>query len=200
MDLLIAIPVKPFGVAKARLKPVLNADQRSRLGRSTAAATIHLACKTGARVAVVTGDAGVADWAVRQGVDVVSEPEPGGLDRAAAAAVKVAQSHGGGWAILHADLPLLEFDELESALGEWEPGKVVLCPSYDGGTSLLVGEGDFPFAYGPGSFHRHLSVTPTKTRVVVRRGLALDLDTPRDLITALRIKPWLDMAWTARRL
>ncbi len=197
MDLLIAIPVKPFGVAKARLRPVLNADQRSRLGRAIAAHTIDLASKTGGSVAVVTGDTGVANWAVRLGADVISEPEPGGLNEAAAA-VAALRKQGGGWAILHADLPLLELTELKGALEKWRAGQILLAPSYDGGTSLLVADGDFPFAYGPESFHRHLKVAPDRTRVVIRRGLAIDLDTPSDLLAALRLRPELEAAWDVK--
>ncbi len=199
MELLIAIPLKPFGVAKARLGPVLNAGQRSRLGRAVAARTTAMAAKTGARVAVVTSDQEVSRWAERQGVDVIAETRISGLNAAADAAVAVARSEGRGWAMLHADLPLLEFEELEGALASWEQGQIVVAPSYNGGTSLIVGDGPFPFSYGPDSFHRHLSAAADRARVVVRRGLALDLDTPRDLETAIRINPQLAMMWNRVR-
>ena len=197
MNLLIAIPLKPFSVAKARLKPVLDARQRSRLGRAIAAHTIEVAAETGAKVAVVTNDPDVSEWSAGQGAQVIPEPDHGGLNGAAAAAVATAQS--GGWAILHADLPLLVFEELHSALAKWQPGQIVLAPSYDGGTSLIVGDGPFPFTYGPGSFHRHLGAAGKRAEVVVRRGLALDLDTPRDLESILRINPDLTTAWSRLR-
>ena len=199
MDLLIAIPLKPFGVAKARLAPVLNAAQRSRLGRTVAAHTIAVAAETGARVAVVTGDPDVSEWAVEQGAGVIAETGTGGLNAAATAAVAVALSQGRSWAILHADLPLLAFEELHDALAGWRPGDNVLAPTYDGGTSLVVGDGTFPFAYGPDSFHRHLRLAHGRAKVVVRRGLALDMDTPRDLQAALQINPQLADAWNTVR-
>ncbi len=195
MDLLIAIPLKPFGVAKARLGSVLDARERSRLGQAIAARTVVLAAETGAKVAVVTNDQEVAEWTARQGVDVIAEPETGGLDAAADAATAAAEGDGRGWAILHADLPLLEPEELKSALAKWQPGQIVIAPSYNGGTSLIVGDGPFTFAYGPSSFHRHLGTAAGRSRVVVRRGLTLDLDSPRDLETALLIKPQLALAW-----
>ena len=41
------------------------------------------------------------------------------------------------------------------------------------------------FAYGPGSFHRHLAaVSGGPVRVVVATATALDLDTPDDLAAA----------------
>ena len=200
MDLLIAIPLKPFGVAKVRLRPVLTAGQRSRLGRAVAAHTIALAAETGAQVAVVTDDPEVSEWAVQQGVGVIADTSDGGLDGAAATAAAAAQGEGRGWAILHADLPLLVFEELQDALAKWQPPNTVLAPSYDGGTSLIVGDGTFPFSYGPDSFHRHLGSAPGRAQVVVRRGLALDLDTPRDLKAALRIRPQLATAWDTVRM
>ncbi|MGI9649274.1 MAG: 2-phospho-L-lactate guanylyltransferase [Acidimicrobiia bacterium] len=185
MSLLIAIPVKPFGVAKARLDSVLSAAQRSRLGRAIAARTIEQALGTGAPVAVVTGDPGVAAWAATTGAEVVLEQpemEPG-LSGAAAAAAAVAVRRESSWLILPADLPLLTVADLEAAISRHRPGGHVIAPSYNGGTSLLMGSGSFAFSYGPGSFHRHLRAAGG-AEVVVRTGLALDLDTPRDLAMA----------------
>ncbi|MBT8202293.1 MAG: 2-phospho-L-lactate guanylyltransferase [Acidimicrobiia bacterium] len=177
--MLIAIPVKPFGVAKARLSPVLNAAGRSRLGRAVAAHTVGTALMTGERVAVVTGDDGVAAWARRLGAEVIRETAGGGLNGAADAAV--AGAGGGDWLILHADLPGVAPADIEAARHLRQSADYVLAPSYDGGTSLIAGRGSFPFAYGAGSFHRHLRAAGGRARALVRTGLALDLDTPRDL-------------------
>jgi 2-phospho-L-lactate guanylyltransferase len=186
VSLFIAIPVKPFGVAKARLRPVLNASQRSVLGTAIAAHTVGEARATGARVAVVTADPGVADWARGLGVAVVDESiEYGtGLNGAAAAATSEARRIGSDWMILHADLPHLDRRDLEEAIHRFRPGRCVLSPSYDGGTTLLMGTGLFPFRYGPGSFHHHLRAAGEGAAVLVRTGLALDLDTPNDLEAA----------------
>ena len=186
MSLFIAIPVKPFGVAKARLRPVLNARQRSVLGKAIAAHTVAEAQATGARVAVVTGDPGVTEWARWLGVDVVDESiEDGtGLNGAATAATTEAQRIGSDWMILHADLPHLSRSDLNAAIARFTPGGYVLSPSYDGGTTLLMGTGPFRFRYGPGSFHHHLRAAGEGAEVVVRTGLGLDLDTPDDLEAA----------------
>ena len=186
MSLLIAIPVKPFGVAKSRLQPALDAAQRSRLGKTIATRTAMQARATGARVAVVTGDDGVAGWARGHGVEVVRESSEygAGLNGAAAAAVAAAGSGKSDWLILHADLPLVSQADVEAAISRHRPGRFVLAPSYDGGTALIMGTGAFPFSYGPGSFHRHLRAANGSADVVIRSGLALDLDTPRDLEAA----------------
>ena len=79
-DVLIAVPVKPFGVAKRRLRPVLDTHQRSQVGKAVAGHVIAQARATGSRVAVVTGDDGVADWANTWGAEVIREPALGGND------------------------------------------------------------------------------------------------------------------------
>lgn len=186
--MIAAIPVKPFGVAKARLSPVMDAVARSRLGRFIAWRTASTAASAGATVVIVTADAGVAAWARDLGHEVVMEhPRHGsGLNGAAAAGVARAGEAGVPWAILHADLPIVGIGDLTRAFADGRRGWV-LAPSHDGGTNLIAGPGlDFPFSYGPGSFRRHLGAVPG-ARVVSRPGLALDLDTPRDLARALAI-------------
>ncbi len=178
---IVGIPIKPFGVAKARLATVLDARARSRIGRAVASHTIRVVADAGASPYVLTGDAGVARWAHRHGWPTLAEPARGGLDGAAAATV--AAAGGARWAVLHADLPLLAAPDLVAA---WQRPGVVLAPAHDGGTSLVVATGPFPFRYGPHSFHHHLQVVPHAT-VVSRPGLALDLDTPRDLEVALAL-------------
>ncbi len=181
------MPVKPFGVAKARLAGVLDATTRSRLGKAIAARTAAVAAAAGAEVAVVTADPGVARWARNLGHGVIDEgTAPGkGLDAAAAAAVATATGRGCRWAIVHADLPLATVEDL-TAVFSASAGAVSLAPTHDGGTSVIAGFGPFPFAYGPASFHRHLASAPGAV-VVSRPGLAHDLDTPDDLGVVLQL-------------
>jgi 2-phospho-L-lactate guanylyltransferase len=182
-SLLVGVPIKPFGVAKARLAPALDARARSSLGREIAAHTLRTVEASGARAAVVTADPGVSRWARRHQWEVLTEAPGQGLDAAARAVTEAA--HGAPWAIVHADLPLLTAADLAAAWDALVAGSV-LAPSHDGGTTLVAGRGAFPFSYGPGSFFRHLAAAPAAT-VVVRVGLALDLDTVTDLTGALRL-------------
>ena len=87
--ILAAIPIKPFGVAKARLAGNLDARSRSRLGKAVAARTAAAATDAGALVAVVTGDSGVASWARSNGYLTIDERDStrGGLNGAAEAVV-----------------------------------------------------------------------------------------------------------------
>ena len=182
MDLLIGIPVKPFGVAKVRLHDQLSPTERSLLGKSIALHTATEALRTGAQVAVVTGSAAVATWAHSIPTGVVMESDDRGLDGAAHDVTNAAGS--GRWMVLHADLPLVTSGDLMAAIELWEEGMTVISPSHDGGTPLIMGTGAFPFAYGPGSFHRHVRAAVGRARTIVRTGLALDLDTPGDLEAA----------------
>ena len=181
---LAAIPVKPFGVAKARLSSVLDARSRSRLGKAIAANTAAAAAETGAVVVVVTGDAGVTQWSTDLGYQVVDEgPSGRGLNGAARAAARFAEDRGLRWAVVHADLPLVSAKDLAAV---FHAGTAAIAPSYDGGTNIITGiVTEFPFAYGPASFHRHLAAAPG-LRVISRPGIAYDLDTPADLAHAIR--------------
>ena len=188
-EALIAIPVKPFGVAKRRLSPILDPLERRRLGKAVAAHVITVALDTGCAVSVVTGDAGVAIWAKSLGASSIAEPPAGGLNQAAKAAVEAAKRKNLPWMILHADLPTLTPVELREALAAIPKRGVLLAPSHNGGTSLIAAELDaFEFAYGQASFRRHLAASVRfDHRVLVRPGLAIDLDDPEDLTIAVSL-------------
>ena len=183
--ILAAIPIKPFGVAKQRLSGRLDGATRSRLGKAVAARTAEAATDAGALVAVVTADAGVTSWARSRGyltIDETLSPRPG-LDGAAEAAVFEATRRQRGWAIIHADLPLVTPAALGMVFAQ-AVKSVVVVPAHDGGTNVIAGRGTaFRFAYGKGSFHRHLAGYPN-ARVMTHPLLAHYLDTVRDLTRA----------------
>ena len=179
--ILAALPIKPFGVAKARLSPVLGPARRSRLGRAVAAHTARCAADAGADVQVVTSDAGVAEWAKANEFGVIMEdPDLGaGLDGAATTAARHAARLGLRWAIVHADLPTATGGDLHHVFDAARHSPA-LVPSYDGGTNVIAGTGEFEFSFGTGSFARHMARAPDATVITAPR-LVLDLDTPRDL-------------------
>lgn len=190
--LIAGIPIKPFGVAKARLAPVLDARARSRLGKAIAQHTAAAVAAAGATPVVVSGDDEVRAWAKRQSIDSLREIDGAGLDGAATALTRHATRLGARWAIVHADLPMVTRDDLEAVFAAGRRGAAI-APSHDGGTNVLCATAvDFPFAYGAASFHRHLAVIPSAL-VVSRPGLAHDLDTPADLaaIAGHRAGAWL---------
>ncbi len=176
------IPIKPFGIAKQRLHRRLDAAARSALGRRIASRTVAIARAAGADVWVVTADSAVASWARRQGVGVLVEsPGPGlGLNRAAAAVMDYAGRRNRPWLVLHADLPLLAPTDVTAVLEPMAAGRAVISPSHDGGTAAVGAAHPVAVDYGPGSFHRHLRILQG-AQVVIRPGLAFDLDTVADL-------------------
>ena len=186
--ILAALPVKPFGVAKRRLGDRLDSATRSRLGRAVAAHTAAAATDAGALVAIVTGDAGVSSWARSNGYLVIDERLSGqsGLDGAAESVVIEAVRRQRPWAVIHADLPLVTPGALAAVFDRCR-ARTVLVPSYNGGTNLIAGhDAEFRFAYGDGSFHRHLAYN-APVSVEVNPQLALDLDTSHDLSRALAL-------------
>jgi len=187
-DVRTFIPIRSFN-GMSRLRDALGPAERRALARSVAARTVRAALEAGTIVSVISNDAAVDGWAEGLGVASIAEPSPGSLNAAAAAGI--ATTSGDPWLVVHADLPAVRPEDIRTASSMAQRG-VVLAPSHDGGTSL-VGESrpEFPFRYGPGSFHRHLSAVGENAMILVRPGLALDLDRPRDL-EAFRLLGYLD--------
>lgn len=183
MPTVAVLPVKSFSLGKGRMAGPLADDERSSLGRALAEHTADVAVEAGLIPLLVAGDGEVAEWALGHGLPVI--PDTGeGLDAAAAAGVEWAIGSASDWIVVHTDLPLLTPDELTDVVVSVTTGAVAIAPSADGGTSALAGSGPATgFAYGPGSFQRHLACNPGAV-IVVRLGLLHDVDTYPDLVAA----------------
>lgn len=176
----VLIPVKAFSRAKARLAPSLDPLTRARLARSMAESVLRAA--DGLEVWVVCDDQEVADWADRHGAGIAWHPGTG-LDGAVAQACADRFTAGSTRvAVVHGDLPLVEslswLDQPEEA--------VVLVPDRHGtGTNVIsTPTPRFRFAYGPGSFDRHMAEVHRlglELRIVRDRALGWDVDLPDDL-------------------
>lgn len=181
MQVVVAIPVKPFDAAKSRLSAVLSAAARREVGMELARRTIAAAGDAGTDALVLAADAGVANWARSLGVNAVVD-EGSDLNTA----VRTATGGLGDWMVCHADLPLLTAGDIGFAAKLVSQGRAVIAPSSDGGTTLLGGAGrGFEFSYGSGSFHRHLRRLDDPL-ILTTLGLGLDLDGPDDLEAAVR--------------
>jgi 2-phospho-L-lactate guanylyltransferase len=205
MTAVVALPIKPFAAAKQRLAAVLSVEQRRSLSKALAGRSADTAIAAGALPLVLAADEEVARWAEERGIAWI--PDRGlGLDGAATGAVEWSTERGHPWIICHADLPLLGVADLSAAIRQVESGRPVIAASTDGGTSLIGAQVDrFDFAYGPGSFHRHLARLQTTDPVILSRiGLSLDVDEPADLIAAGRhrraawLGPYLPASLTSR--
>jgi 2-phospho-L-lactate guanylyltransferase len=171
------IPVRTFdGLSRlaSKASEAERAATMRRLVDRTASATIS----AGVTPVIVTADPDVASWAARQDIRVVAE-QGAGLDAAAASGIATVAADA--WLVIHADLPHISPADVAIA-AELARCAVVLAPSHDGGTSLVGGSGrTFPFRYGPGSFRRHLFAVAGDATILVRPGLAIDLDRPQDI-------------------
>lgn len=178
--MIIGIPIRSFKTAKQRLAGHLTPEERRTVAeRLTEHALVTAAALS--EVVIVTGDADVRRWAVERSVEAIDDN--GTLDGAATAVT--IRAGAAPWAVLHADLPTLTHHDLEAALEGFARRGAAIAPSWDGGTSLIMASGRFLFSYGQGSFHRHLAHRPDSA-IIIRPGLALDVDEPEHLAWMVR--------------
>jgi 2-phospho-L-lactate guanylyltransferase len=89
---------------------------------------------------------------------------------------------------LPADLPLLTAQEVDNLVHLSQGlSRLVLAPAHDGGTNAILAPQAVPFQpqMGEGSFARHLAEARqvgAAVEVYSSTGLALDIDTPKDLL------------------
>ncbi len=174
------IPLKGFAVAKGRLSPVLDQQQRSSLARETAGHVLRACAAGGFDIMVVTGDEAVRAWAVENSATVIPDPSQG-LDAACRVAIEQCD---GPWVIVHGDLPLLDGAAMAYVHTTLAQGGSVIAPSRDGGTNLLGATDRVRLSYGPDSFHRHLGALSGLATVFVDMKTLIELDTPGDLSAA----------------
>jgi 2-phospho-L-lactate guanylyltransferase len=193
VDCAVLVPMKSFGNAKARLSPVLTPQLRGMLARWSGDRVLLAAAPM--PVYVVCDSADVVEWADSRAATVLWHPGVG-LNAAVQLAVDDLGHLGHDHVVVaHGDLPRAQ--GLADVVTE---GTITLCPDVrsDGTNviSLPIGV-PFTFAYGPGSFRRHVDAAVASGRpLIVRRDpmFALDIDTPADLDHPLVqevLPPWM---------
>ncbi len=178
----VVVPVRSFLGAKERLADRLSGPARADLARSLATHVVAAAAPL--PVVVVSSAPEVRSWARDLGAEVLDDPGTG-LDAAAIAGCAHLAELGYDRAIVaHADLP--DAGPLAPLVADADPDTVVLVPCHrDDGTNVcsVPLPNTFEFAYGPGSFRRHVA-TATRlgfiVEVVRRADLAFDVDVPAD--------------------
>lgn len=181
MTAAVVIPVKSFQTAKVRLAPAMGEAARAELARTMASRVVAAAAPL--PVHVVCDDDEVASWAAACGATVIWTPGRGLNGAVQDAVAQLAGTGVGHVTVAHADLP-------RAADLRW-PSRfagVTLVPDRHGdGTNVisLPTACSFAFAYGPGSFARHVAEArrhPLPLRVARRADLAWDVDVPDDLL------------------
>lgn len=186
------VPIKALSAAKGRLSGSLEPPARRAFVAWMAARVLAAcaACEGITETLVVAGDAAAAEIGAEAGVRAIVVAESG-LAAALAAADAVTADREATM-IVAADLPRASAEDLRAVLDAGtEPG-VVIAPTSDGGTGVLLRRppGIIATAYGPGSAAAHAGLAAAAgvaALVVHRSGLAFDVDTPEQLPTALAL-------------
>jgi 2-phospho-L-lactate guanylyltransferase len=179
----VAVPVRAFALGKARLADALDDATRAALARQWADTVLDAAGELPA--VVISSDPDVREWATARGADVLDDP--GSLDAAADAGRAHLESRGCTRVIVaHADLPHARSFVALARDGSLPMLAIVPCHRDDGTPVLSLPAGTpFTFAYGPGSFRRHVAEARHRglgVRVVRDPALAFDVDVPDDLV------------------
>jgi len=178
----VILPIRAFTFGKARLAADLDDAARAELARTMADGVATAAA--GFPTLVVSSAPEVVAWAEARGLATL--PDPGSLDDAASAGSEWARDRGAVRVVVaHADLPFAT--SFEAVVRDYSAGIVTVVPCHrDDGTTVLSFPvtAPFRFAYGPGSFRRHVAEAGRLglgVRVVRDASLAFDVDIPADL-------------------
>jgi 2-phospho-L-lactate guanylyltransferase len=189
------VPVKRFAGAKRRLAGGIDDERREALVAAMLEDT--LAAIAGARAIdrtiVVTGDPAAQEIVAASDAEVLPDPADEGHVVAALAGIARAEADGVDCvALLPGDCPLLEPKELDRLLTGIPTSFVAVVPDRHGtGTNALVLSPPDAIrpAFGEGSCARHVSAAReagVPFAVEELPSLALDLDTPADVVALTR--------------
>lgn len=191
------LPVKGFPRAKTRLAEAVGRPGRAALMRAMLSDTLAAleAAERVERIILVTPESRAQRLALeaaqrlRTPLEVIQEQQDHGHSEAALIGIARAKALGAACsALVPGDCPLLAADELDELVASLGADEVAVVPDRHGtGTNALVmapADAIVP-AFGEGSCERHLARarrSGMKARRAELPSLALDLDTPDDLL------------------
>ena len=200
MKTIAIIPVKRFEDAKQRLAAAVPAGPRAALAEAMFLDVIA-SLKRSSRIdetLVVTADPTVARTARWLSADVLDlEADNGHPADASAGVAEAIARKASRVALLPADCPLIDAEEIDRHLGIAPRSALIIPDRHGTGTNgLILAPPDiFAPGFGPDSCARHVSrARAAGVEFAVERieSLALDLDTPEDLAQlrdALMLEP-----------
>lgn len=189
------LTVKRFGKAKQRLATGIDGERRRALVAAMFADVLDavVAARAIDRTIVVSGDPIAQEIAAGANAEIVPDPADEGHVVAALAGIARAQVKGAECVILlPGDCPLLEPRELDRLLTGVPSSYVAIVPDRHGtGTNALVLAPPTAIdpAFGEGSCARHVAAARSAGvpfAVEEVPSLALDLDTPADIVALTR--------------
>jgi 2-phospho-L-lactate guanylyltransferase len=184
------VPFKCFTRAKKRLRTHYSDSQVEQIGRAMLADVLE--ALSGARrlerVIVLTDDGAVADVARDAKASVrLEQPDPGLNPAIDAAEHELLALEFDASLVVLGDLPLLRSRHIDGVVAAGTDHPVVIVPSLDGGTAMLLRRppGIIRTCFGPKSAHAHEMAARAQGQNAVcitalDEGAALDLDTPDD--------------------
>jgi 2-phospho-L-lactate/phosphoenolpyruvate guanylyltransferase len=190
------LPVKRFAEAKQRLAAGIDGERRTALAAAMLEDVLGAIGESRSveRTIVVSGDPLAQEIAASaEGIEVVPDPADQGHVEAALGGIARAEAEGASCvALLPGDCPLLDPRELDRLLTGVPEQYVAIVPDRHGaGTNALVLSPPAAIrpAFGAGSCARHVTAAREAGipfAVEELPSLALDLDTPADLIALTR--------------
>jgi 2-phospho-L-lactate guanylyltransferase len=188
----ILIAAKHLAFAKTRLGRAVGDADRMALAEAMFRDVLGAAMSARAadHVAVISSDPTLLDQARAAGALVIDEEFPRGLNAAVRLATAALAAQGvAALCTVLSDIPLVTGEDIDAVFGELaeEQRGVVLVPSRDlSGTNMIARApaGAIATRFGGRSLERHLEECyrlGLRSRVVRRRGPALDLDVIEDL-------------------
>ncbi len=189
------LPVKRFAEAKRRLAGGIDDERREAVVAAMLDDVLEAIgeARSVERTIVVSDEPGARERAAAAGAEVVPDPGEGGHPQAALAGIALAEQHGAECVVLlPGDCPLLESRELDRLLTGVPSSYVAIVPDRHGtGTNALVLAPPRALrpAFGEGSCARHVAAAReagVPFAVEELASLALDLDTPADIVALTR--------------
>lgn len=189
------VPVKRFAEAKRRLAGGIDDARREALVAAMLEDSLEAiaGARSIERTVVVSGDPRAQEISSTAGVEVLPDPADEGHVTAALAGIVRAEVDGAECVVLlPGDCPLLDPKELDRLLTGVPSSYVAIVPDRHGtGTNALVlsPPGAIEPAFGEGSRERHVEAARAADipfAVEELPSLALDLDTPADVVALTR--------------
>ena len=192
MRLAVAVPMKPFALAKARLRPGLDDDARQKLAADMLRHVLATVATSGVADArgIVSADPAALAIAREYGFAAVAENSISGYNEANRLAIAWAQARQAeALLLLPADLPFLTVVDVENLVrlaSEQSPVVVIASDRQQTGTNalLLRPPGIIAPSFGIDSFLRHQRLARAAGvdfRVYASSTIAQDIDWPEDL-------------------
>jgi 2-phospho-L-lactate/phosphoenolpyruvate guanylyltransferase len=189
------VPVKRFSGAKQRLAAGIDDERREALVAAMLEDTLEAMAEARSieRAIVVSGDPRAEEIVASSAAEILPDPADEGHVAAALTGIARAEADGAECVVLlPGDCPLLDPRELDSLLTGVPERYVAIVPDRHGeGTNALVLSPPDAIApaFGEGSRRRHVEAaraTGIPFAVEELPSLALDLDTPADIVALTR--------------